>query len=157
MLALVTDRTAADVARLRELLAKQPVANWEAIDRANFTAVHKGAYNYTDLNRVENAVQTLANLLNANGYPVEIQSVKTNWAESTIPTLADFTRYLDNVRRIRAAFYTLPTTPQVPASMNELTYIKANAIEQILADIDVLLNNMIASYTYSGDIFGGEV
>lgn len=156
MLALVTDRTAADVARLRELLAK-PVNTWTATDRAEFNAVNKGAYNYTDLNRVENAVQTLANLLNANGYPVEIQTVKTNWAESTIPTLSDFTRYLDNVRRIRAAFYTLPTTPQVPASMKGLTYIKANAIEQILADVDVLLNNMIASYTYSGDIFGGEV
>lgn len=156
MLALVTDRTAGDVARLRELLAK-PVNTWTATDRANFTAVNKGAYNYTDLNRVENAVQTLANLLNANGYHVEIQSVKTNWAESTIPTLSDFTRYLDNVRRIRAAFYTLPTTPQVPASMKGLTYDKANAIERILSDIDVLLNNMIASYTYSGDIFGGEV
>lgn len=156
MLALVTDRTAADVARLMELLAK-PVDTWTATDRAGFTAANKGAYNYTDLNRVENAVQTLANLLNANGYPVEIQTVKTNWAESTIPTLSDFTRYLDNVRRIRAAFYTLPTTPQVPASMRGLTYDKANAIEQILADVDTLLSNMIASYTYSGDVFGGEV
>lgn len=156
MLTLVTDRTGADVARLRELLAK-PVNTWTNADRLTFNAANKGAYNYTDLNRVENAVHTLADILNDNGYPVEIQTVKTNWAESTIPTSADFTRYLDNVRRIRAAFYTLPTTPQVPASMKGFTYVKANDIEQILADVDVMLNNMIASYTYSGDIFGGEV
>lgn len=156
MLTLVTDRTAGDVARLREVLAK-PVHTWTAEDRSSFTAANKGAYNYIDMNRVENAVQTLANLLNANGYPVEILSVKTNWAESTIPTLTDLTRYLENVRRIRAAFYTLATTPQVPASMKGLTHDKANAIERVLSDVDVLLNNMIASYTYSGDIFGGEV
>lgn len=156
MLALVTDRTAGDVARLMELLAK-PVNAWTDADRSEFSAANKGAYNYSDMNRVENAVQTLADMLNENGYPVEILSVKNNWAESTIPSMADLTRYLENVRRIRAAFYTLPTTPQVPASMSGLTYVKANAIEQILADVDILLNGMIASYTYSGDIFGGEV
>ena len=156
MLALITDRTAGDVARLAELLAK-PVNTWTTADRSQFNAANKGAYNYIDMNRVENAVQTLSNLLNENGYPVEILSVKTNWAESTVPTLTDLTRYLENVRRIRAAFYTLPTTPQVPASMKGLTYVKANAIEQILADVDALLNGMIASYAYSGDIFGGEV
>ena len=156
MLALITDRTAGDVARLRELLAK-PVNSWTTADRSEFNAANKGAYNYIDMNRVENAVQTLADLLNANGYPVEILSVKTNWAESSVPTATDLTRYLENVRRIRDAFYTLHTTPQVPSSMKGLTYDKANAIEQVLTDVDVLLNNMIASYTYSGDIFGGEV
>lgn len=156
MLALITDRTAGDVARLRELLAK-PVNTWTSADRSAFNAANKGAYNYIDMNRVENAVRTLADLLNANGYPVEILNVKTDWAESTVPTLTDLTRYLENVRRIRAAFHTLSTTPQVPASMKGLTYDKANAIERVLADVDVLLNNMIASYNYSGDIFGGEV
>lgn len=156
MLDLVTDRTARDVADLQALAAK-PVSEWTAAEKAAFNANHKGAYNYTDLNRVENAVKTLADLLNACGYPVKTLATRTNWSASDTPTMTDMTRYLENVRIIRAAFHTLPTTPQAPASMRALTYDKANAIERILADVDTLLNNMIASYTYSGDIFGGEV
>lgn len=156
MLNLITDRTARDVASLQELAAK-PVREWTAAEKAAYHANHKGAYNYTDLNRVENAVKSLADLLIECGYPVKILATRTNWLASDTPTVTDMTRYLENVRIIRAAFHTLPTTPQVPASMRGLTYDKANAIEKVLADVDTLLSNMIASYTYSGDVFGGEV
>lgn len=156
MLSMVTDRTARNVARLREL-REIGLQNFDTTLKLEWTINSKGAYNYSDLNRVEKAVKYLADLLNENGYPVEIEDVRTNWAATDVPSMAEMTRYLNNVRKIRGAFYTLPTTPQVPATMRGLTYDKANAIEQILADVDVLLNNMIASYTYSGDIFGGEV
>ena len=153
---MVTDRTARNVARLQELQAIG-IKNFTAAEKLEWTLNSKGAYNYTDLNRVENAVAYLAELLNANGYPVVLQVVKTNWTATDVPTVTEMTRYLENVRLIRAAFHTLSTTPQAPTSMSGLTYDKANAIEQILADVDLLLNNMISSYTYSGDVFGGEV
>lgn len=155
MLDLITNRTSQDVARMKELQAKG-LANMTAAEKAEWSTVSRGAYNYSDLNRVENAVKYLADQLNSCGYPVEILGVRT-WKATDVPTLSDMTRYIENVRRIRSAFSTLATTPQVPASMRKLTFSQANDIEQILADVDMLIGNVISSYTFCGEVFGGEL
>lgn len=154
MLNLITNRTARDVARLQELNAKG-WTNMSESERTEWSKVSKGAYNFTDLNRVESAVDYLAKQLKAVGYPVEILPVRS-WSASDIPTLSDMTRYLENVRRIREAFVTMNTTPRTPVSMTGLTYSGANAIEQILTDVEVLMGNMVSAFTHSGEVFGGE-
>lgn len=155
MLELITDRTARDVARLQELSA---IAwnNMNAAEKAEWSKGSKGAYNFSDLNRVENAVQYIAERLRKHNYPVELLEVRT-WGATDVPTLTDMTRYLENIRRIRNAFVTLTTTPQVPATMKNLTYTDANAIEQILFDVDLLMGNMISSFVQCGEVFGGEL
>lgn len=155
MLELITDRTQQDVARL-QALAKKSFANMTDAERTEWLAPSKGAYNYTDLNRVEEAVAYLSNRLNEYGYSVSIEPIRV-WSQKDVPTLSDMTRYLANVRTIRSMFATLPTTPAVPDDMKRITYAEANAIEQILADVDRLLDNMIASFTMSGEIYGGEL
>lgn len=154
MLELITDRTAQDVQRWQELKAKGYAAMTPE-ERAEWDT-SKGAYNYTDLNRVEDAVAYLAARLNALGYRVVIPYTRT-WAVTDVPTVADMTRYLENVRAIRAAYTRFSTTPAAPASMNKLTYETANDIEQILKDVETLIENMVAAFTYSGDIYGGEI
>lgn len=155
MLELITDRTPRDVARLQELNAKG-WANMTADEKVEWKKVSKGAYNYTDLNRVESAVEYLAEKLNGIGYPVEILPVRS-WRVNEAPTLADMTRYLENIRRIRAAFFTMDTTPPPPSSMIGLTHSGANTIEQILSDVEVLMGNMVSAFTYCGEVFGGEM
>lgn len=155
MLELITDRTPRDVVRLQELNAKG-WANMSESERTEWRMASKGAYNYTDLNRVENAVSYLAEQLNKNGYPVEILPVRA-WSSSDVPALSDMTRYLENIRRIREAFVTMGTTPRTPATMVGLTYSGANAIEQILTDVETLMGNMVSSFTNCGEVFGGEV
>ena len=153
MLELITDRTAQDVERWNELKAKGYAAMTPA-ERAEWDT-SKGAYNYTDLNRVENAVAYLAARLNALGYRVTISSTRT-WAVTDVPTVADMTRYLENIRAIRAAYTRFSTTPDAPVSMQKLTYTAANDIEQILKDVETLIENMVAAFTYAGDFYGGE-
>ena len=155
MLDLITDRTARDVARLQELSAKG-WAGMTVAEKAEWLQASKGAYNYSDLNRVENAVAYLADHLTAHGYPVEILDTRT-WTIGAVPTVTDMTRYLENIQRIRNAFVTLTTTPQVPASMRKMSFREANAIEQILKDVETLMGNMISSYSYCGEVFGGEM
>jgi len=155
VLELITDRTARDVARLQELNA----IGWDNMsdaEKAEWSQGSKGAYNFADLNRVENAVQYIAEHLREYNYPVELLEVRT-WKAADVPTLTDMTRYLENIRRIRNAFVTLTTTPQVPATMKNLTYTDANAIEQILFDVDLLMGNMISSFVQCGEVFGGEL
>lgn len=164
MLQLITNRTAQDVFRWQELKSKG-WANMTASERAEWTgdpaalnapAAPRGAYNYTDLNRVEGAVEYLAARLRELGYPVE-RLYTRQWASTDVPTVSDMTRYLNNVKVIREAFVILRTTPGVPGTMKNLDLDDANAIEQILADVDMLVNGMVASFVYSGDIFGGEM
>lgn len=155
MLELITDRTQQDVARL-EALARKGFANMTASERAEWLVPSKGAYNATDLNRVEAAVSYLHNRLNEHGYSFPIEPVRT-WTVADVPTASEMTRYITNVKAIRKAFATLPTTPAAPNSMNRFSYIEANAIEQILMDVDRLLSNTVASFTISGESYGGEL
>lgn len=152
---LITDRTISDVDRYLALKNKG-FANLTEAEKAEWLSPMKGAYNYTDLNRVESAVQYLAEKLREYGYRADIGEVKT-WSMDSLPTLADMTRYLKNVGVIREAFSTLKTTPYVASSMKEFTYKEANDIEQILFDVNKLLENMVSVWSYSGDLFSGEV
>lgn len=143
---LITNRTQADVDRVKELAAKG-WANMTTSEQAEWLAGMRGAYNYTDLNRVELAVQTLAEIL---GVTV---TVKTNWQATDVPKQADMNRYLDNIRKLRAMNTILSTTPVAPVNMAGLTYRTANDIEQILVDIE----RHISTWFRCGDVICGEV
>ena len=152
---LITDRTQFDVDRVK-LLAKKGFANLTSKERFEWETGLKGAYNYTDLNRVQSAIRFLQERFSDVGYYVSLSDQKT-WTLQDAPTLADMTEYLADVRAIRGMLTLLKTTPSVPDTMVGFTYSEANDIEQILLDVDMLLSNTIASFAYSGDIFGGEL
>lgn len=68
---LVTDRTQADVSRVQELASKIRSGTASESDLAEFnSAAMKGAYNYTDLNRVTAAMEALKAKLEGYGYSV---------------------------------------------------------------------------------------
>ena len=151
---LVTDRTQFDVDRVNALAAKG-WAKMTASERAEWSSGLKGAYNATDLNRVQSAVQYIKERFERYGYNVNVSEQRT-WMQQDAPSLTDMRKYLDDIRAVKSVFSLLKTTPAVPDGMARFTYIKANAIEQILRDVDLLLTNMIASFVYSGEFFGGE-
>lgn len=143
---LVYDRTAQDVETART-------------QRGTTLTPLKGCYNITDMNRVETAVKTLAAALTAAGYPVEVTPVLTEdreWQEGDIVRRAQWTTYLDNVQRLRDAYYTLAETGELPAPGDKLGYEGANNIEKILADIDLLIDCMKASYRRCGTFRAGN-
>lgn len=73
---LVTDRSPADLELLRDLLST-PMSDWTAEQLAAFNlAASKGAYNYTDLNRVIAAMDDLNERLTAAGYETGYQRVQ---------------------------------------------------------------------------------
>lgn len=152
---LVTDRTQFDVDRVN-MLAKKGWENMTPDERSEWEVGLKGAYNSTDLNRVQSALRYLRDRFADVGYFVELSDAKT-WTLKDAPTQTEMAEYLADVKAIRGVLTLLSTTPPVPDTMVGLTYVKANHIEQILLDVDRLLSNMIASFVYSGDIFGGEL
>ena len=114
-------------------------------ERAEWLAGMKGAYNYIDLNRVGAAVEYITTRLNAAGYSVKT-APKQGWTLGAIPTSAEMSGYLGDVRALRdAVFDALPgTTPELPSSMERLDWRGANAIEQVLLDVNAVIDRINA-------------
>lgn len=125
-------------------------------DRSNSDLLNKtskGHYNVSDLNRVEEWCEYLANLLTSYSYKVDIQ-VKKNWQRPDFPTSSEMERIRQNINRLKEAYFSFT---QIPENLEYMTIEKANDIEKILFEIDTLLNNMISQFNYCGEINSGEV
>jgi hypothetical protein len=154
---LITDRTLADYTRWRTLRDKG-YENMTEAERAEWSGTMKGAYNYTDLNRVGAALNYLRDRLTDAGYLLGIEfNAVTNWTSAQIPTAAQFTAYIKAVETIRSALTQKATTPRTPNDTGSLDIQGANDIESILLDIEDLINKMIAARNFCGELYCGEV
>ena len=162
---LIYDRTQADVDRVYELKGKILAGGLSALtdaEKTEYMAGMKGAYNYTDLNRVGQAVAYIAQQMKtrpqrgaaysaARGggndvtvvLPYDPESItvspKTDWAVTDIPMQAAMETYLANLTELRGQL-TLPAdAPTVPTSMRNLTFSTANDIEYLLYLINAAL------------------
>ena len=134
LLSLITDRTRADVANQTD----------------------KGFYNASDLNRVGAAVEYIAGRFAALGYDCPV-TVKKDWLTTDAPTASQLETYRQNIVTLRGQIAVMQSTPEAPASMAGLNYVKANNIEQILLDLDALIDKLIKSWCFSGELYAGEV
>lgn len=155
MLNLITNRTAQDVARWKELHNK----GWDAMtpeEQSEWLAGMRGAYKHTDMNRVESAVQTLANRFAARGVVLSI-TTKTDWTRTGWPTASDMSRYFSNVETLRVATGVNLPVPATPTTATTLNYERANELEMILLAVERWLDSSEESHYYSGEIYAGEV
>ena len=147
MRGLITDRTQIDVDRCKALAEM----GWDNLtpEEQNewYTTAAKGAYNYTDLNRVEAAVSALSEHFSLG------LVVKTDWNMWDVPTQSDMARYLANIDAIRKKIYASMNLPTVPVTMGGFTYEAANNLEKILDAAFQIADATPAS----GEIFSGEV
>ena len=88
--------------------------------------------------------------------PVEILDDYT-WYHSDIPQAKELGMYLQNARKLRNTLALFSNTPYVPDDMERFTFEEANNIETILVNIEAVINLMIQSWIYGGEIFSGEV
>lgn len=154
---LITDRTLLDVEEIKALTEaiKDGTATVVQV-RQYISYINKGAYTYRDLNRVEEAVLYVAERLKEYGYLADLP-VTRSWITADKPNVKDFERYLSNVALVRSAIPVWSNTPDAPTDMNGFDINKANALEQILADVDQILNNIRDSWFYLGDLYLAEV
>ena len=129
---------------LNEGDTRQPYVPYTAILP---TMATKGAYNYSDLNRVELAVAEIS-----KHFDLKLVT-KTDWKPWDVPVQSDTARYLANVKAIRDVCPNKESLPVLPPSLYSMTYTTANAIETILA---VAATYAKQSYR-CGELFCGEV
>lgn len=142
-LKLITDRTQADF-ELWRMLSQIPWSQMSAAQKAIWAVPMKGAYNFTDLNRVGEAMLTLQSLFAASGYSVTV-TVRTNYTAGEWPTNKQMQDYIQSVKKLRAVIPLAQTTPAAPDSMDNGTVLVWNNIEQILLEVEAALDRLIAA------------
>lgn len=104
----------------------------------------KGSYGAEDLNRVEENVKLLMQAVETMGDICPGLRVKTDWNLPEVfspeewPVKSQMERYLENVKILCQAYGLLP---QLPSSMEHLTWEGANQIEQALKELDQMIHN----------------
>jgi hypothetical protein len=145
---LITDRTQADVERVKALAGKG-FAAMTADEQAEWLAGMKGAYNVSDLNRVGTALNYLTGRL-APLCGKDIQwPAKTDWGLTDVITASQAAVYRQQIQDVRNALTYPPGTPAAP-EIDRLTYTGANDIERILSLCETLIDNIIKAFRYTG-------
>lgn len=142
----VTDRMQEDVDRVTYLTNK----GWDGMtagEQQEWLAGLKGSLNKTDIERIENNVQLMSDVL-------ELGLTTYHGTIPEYPNESYFERLLNNLTAIRAAYCIHEDTPEVPEKpVND--YQKINDVEKILSDIhSILLNNF--SYYCGNEIYAGD-
>lgn len=115
-----------------------------ALNNPNNSNFLKGAYNYTDLNRVETWCGYIQTILNEYGKNVSVET-KTNWNMTDYPTRTQIDRIRNNLDTLKEVCYAI-TTEEILYN-NTLNYEQANTLEKILHDIDTyIIENDRKSY-----------
>lgn len=159
----IFDRSFSDVERWRTLRDKgwvnmSPTERKEWLSEIEITpSAAKGMYTHNDLNRVENGVKEIAELLTKVGYTIPELEIKTDWTYEDTVTKDVMVRYLSNVDKIRGTGVVFKDTPKTPTIDKKLDHLAANDIEKILNDKLNVVNNTINSWWLSGEIISGEV
>lgn len=83
------------------------------------------------------------------------QAEDREWREGDVLYRPQWTTYLENVQKLRDAYYTLAETGELPSPEDKLKYTGANTIEKVLADIDLLLDGMKSIYRRAGTFTAG--
>jgi len=129
-IATVTDRTQRDVGEALSKLAEW--RRWISVGLVPETHELKGCLNVSDLNRIENNLGYLIELVEElDPEETEIDYyVKTDWSVADIPNISDIERILDALRDIRVK-YDIPLS-QTPVPDTMLHFDDINRVEENL-------------------------
>ncbi len=115
-----------------------------AIANQDQTTEMKGALDYRGLNRIEDNIDFLCDLLNDYHYYCTITPKSSVWTYSDYLSLEDFNRIIDNTMSIKQAFFNISYLPTLyPFSVYRgVDFQTINDIEYIL---DEVYNRLITS------------
>ena len=165
---MIIDRSQSDIDIAKSLI-KKGFQNMTSDEKQSFLSGLKGAYNYSDFNRIEATVYYLANRLKdiwiesetlANelgvawdemfNYPYDKYrfddiSTKYDWSVDDILNKANRERYINNIKTILISF--IDDITDIPNSLEKMNFEGANNIEKQL----LLLNEKIVAAKNNND------
>lgn len=168
---MITDRSPSDV-EIAKSIIKKGFSKITDSEKEMFLAGLRGAYNYSDVNRVEGAIEYLANRLAQTptdlkelaeslgvswnddffGMPYDPEDyenveTKTDWSANDVFTEKERVDYINKIKHVLSALDLVPEN--FPQSLEKLNYAGANVIEKSLVDFDYSFMYLIfQKYTY---------
>ena len=143
---MIFDRTQADVdSAIR--IRKEKVQAFQPLTDVEISLLERGTITINTLNRIEQKQEELKNLINGVGYwntPVESKA----WSYTDVFDESEFARIIENLNFLRNAFFVYKDTPSTPPI--SYSYKDVNAIEKILYDLDVMINDVKSHYQKCG-------
>ena len=133
-------------------IAMQPI-NPEELTESEIATLEKGTMTYNTINRIETKQEELKNLFNDMGYWNTPITNKV-WGENDIFNVDEFQRIIDNTNVLRETFFVYKDTPNTPNISYH--YNDINALEKILYDLDVMINDVKSHYRECGTFESGE-
>ena len=113
---------------------------------------HKGCFNVSDINRIENNTRYIADRLNVLAY---VNSVTTaTWKMTDKPNITEIKRLINNVSALIDAYYQTPDAPALPTTL--LTYEQVNALERNMYSLKHLIDNEENEFRHCGTFNCGE-
>ena len=149
---MIFDRTQNDV-DAAIILRREKVQKFQALAESEIATLEKGMLTINTLNRIETKQEELKNLFNEIGYWNTPITNKT-WGENDIFNVDEFQRILNNTNILRQAFFVYKATPNTPPVSYH--YKDINALEKILYDLDVMINDVKSNYRECGTFESGE-
>lgn len=149
---MIFDRTQNDV-DTAILLRDTKVKKFETLTESEIATLEKGMLTINTLNRIEAKQEELKNLFNDIGYWNTSITNKT-WSENDIFNADEFQRIINNTNVLRQAFFVYKATPNTPPISYH--YNDINALEKILYDLDVMINDVKSNYRECGTFESGE-
>lgn len=147
---MIYDRILTDVHNA-DLLRKK-MQSGQQLTEVEKAVFERGAFTVNTLNRIENKQSEISLLLKKYGYWNYI--VNKTYDMTQILQYSDYLRILDNLNKLKNAFYIYSTTPNTPSYM--YGYKEANDIEKILVDIENMISGMTNKFRECGTFQCGE-
>lgn len=149
---MIFDRTQNDV-DTAIILRDTKVKTFQELTESEIATLEKGTITINTLNRIEAKQEGLKNLLNSIGY-WNMPITNKSWTVNDIFNVDEFQRILDNTNTLRQAFFVYKDTPNTPPVSYH--YNDINALEKILYDLDVMINDIKSLYRECGTFYCGE-
>ena len=149
---MITNRTQYDVdtaIRLR----KEKVQTFQELTENEIAILEKGMFTLNTLNRIEEKQEDLKGIFNDMGY-WNVPITNKSWDNTQIFDENEFQRIIDNTNVLRQAFFVYKDTPNTPPISYRWQDI--NALEKILYDLDVMINDIKSNYKECGTFESGE-
>jgi hypothetical protein len=149
---MIYNRTQNDVSTAISIRAEK-VQKFKELTDNEMEILERGTMTYNTLNRIETKQEELKNLFNDMGY-WNILITNKVWGETDIFSVDEFQRIIDNINVLRQAFFVYKDTPNTPPISYHWQDI--NALEKILYDLDVMINDVKSHYRICGTFESGE-
>ena len=149
---MIFDRTQNDVdtaIRLR----KEKVQTFQELTENEIAILEKGMITLNTLNRIEEKQEDLKGIFNDMGY-WNVPITNKSWDNTQIFYEKEFQRIIYNLNVLRDAFFVYADTPKTPSISYHWQDI--NALEKILYDLDVMINDVKSHYRECGTFECGE-